>query len=538
MLDLIIKGGEVVDGTGAPPIRADLAVREGRIVEVGDCPDLEGAALWDATGKCVCPGFIDIHSHADFSLLVNRFAESAVRQGITTVVTGNCGHGPAPAPHKRLAQQNTVGFSENWKVDFTWKSFPEYLDVLFSPGLSMNVAPLLPHGTVRLAVMGYDPRPATRHEIERMKSLVEEAFEAGAVGLSTGLEYSPGRYAEEEELVALSSVAAKYGGFYASHIRNRGEQFLSAVEEALNVCRKAELPGQLSHLAPRPYAPEDMFEKVLARVYEARDKENVQVGLDTFPDTWGPAPVVALLPPWVCEGSREEVLGRLDSAETRETCREYFQDPTNYLLRLGGFESFYLSCSKSHPEWVGKSFQEISEILALDPVETIFELILADGADFYNVLLRHIYATQEDLDQLLLQPICSLESDGVIGAPYGHLKPFVMNRSSYGYTVRFLQEYVLERQLFSFEEGIRKMTSLPAQSANIDDRGILRAGMAADVIVMDLEQLADRSTDIQPQAYPAGLELVLVNGQIVLDHDRHTHSLPGRCATSGGVHLG
>lgn len=538
MLDLIIKGGEVIDGTGAPPVRTDLAVDEGRIIQVGDCSDLEGSTLWDATGRYVCPGFIDIHSHADFSLVVNRFAESAIRQGITTVVIGNCGHGPAPAPDKRLAEQNTIGFSESWQVGFTWKSFPEYLDALFSPGLSMNVTPLLPHGTVRLAVMGYEARPATRAEIEQMKVLVAEACSAGAAGLSTGLEYSPGRYAQEEELVALSEVAAKHGGFYASHIRNRGEQFLSAVEEALNVCRKAGLPGQLSHLAPRPYAPKHAFDQVLDRVYEVREKENLQVGIDSFPDLWGPGPVVALLPPWVCDGSRKEVLGRLQSPETLEACRDYFQNPTNYLLRLGGFESFYLSCSRSYPELVGKNFQEISEILGIDPVETIFKLTRADEADFYNVLLRHIYATQEDLDRLLSQPICSLESDGIIGAPYGHLKHFVMNRSSYGYTVRFIQEYALERQIFSVQEAIRKMTSLPAQSANIEGRGILKAGMAADVVVLDLEHLADRSTDIQPQAYPAGVELVLVNGQIVLDRDRHTQALPGRCTTQGGAHLG
>ncbi len=531
MTDWIIKGGTVVDGTGAPPARADLALSGGQIESVGDCSDLDSSREWDATGKYVCPGFVDIHSHSDFSLLANRLAESAVRQGITTVVTGNCGHGPAPAPDAKMAQQNTAGFSESWEVDFSWKSFSEYLNALFSPGVAINVAPLVPHGTVRLAVMGYDARPATEKEIDRMKGLVAEAMSAGAIGLSTGLEYSPGMYAKEEELVALSRVAAEQGGIYASHIRNRGDHFESAVEEALNVCRKAGLPGQLSHLAPRPYAPKGTFDKVLSMVYEARDKEGLKVGIDTFPDTWGPGPMVALLPPWVYEGARDEVLDRLQDPETRLACRDHFESPTNYLLRLGGLESFYLSCSRSYPELVGKNFQEIAQLLDLSPVEAIFRLALEDGADFYNVMLRHIYATQEDLERLLLQPICSLESDGIIAAPYGSLQHFVMNRSSYGYTVRFIREYVLERPLFSLQEAIRKLTSLPVECAGIDGRGVLQPGMAADLVVLDLDRLADKSTDVQPQAYPEGVDMVAVNGEVVLERGVRSGRLPGRCAS-------
>ena len=527
MVDLIIRSGHILDGTGAPARKGDIAVQEGKIVEITDSIDMHAEREWNAAGKYVCPGFIDIHTHSDFSLLANRFAESSVRQGITTLVTGNCGHGPAPSPDRELGKQVTIGYSENFNTDFGWDHFAEYLEDLFSPGLSVNVAPLVPHGSIRLAVMGYDARPPTKVELEKMKDFVDDAMSAGAAGFSTGLEYSPGQHADKNELIALCSVAASHGGIYASHIRNRADTFMESVVESLNIIRKAGCPGQLSHLAPRPYANEK-FDEVLETIYQARDQESLEIGIDTFPDVWAPGPVVTLLPPWVYEDTPDRVLDRLNSPDVVDQCRETFQNPTNYLLRLGGFESFYLTCSKSYPELVGRNFQEISEIFGADHTETIFKLVLADGSDFYNVMLRHIYATPEDLQQLLLQPICSIESDGVTTAPYGPLKDFVFNRSSYCYTIRFLMEYVIDQKLFTLEEGIRKMTSLPADSARLKGRGRLKEDYTADILIFSLEDLKDNTTDDKPSAYPDGIELVMVNGSIVLEQGTHSQALPGQ----------
>ena len=527
MVDLIIRSGHILDGTGAPARKGDIAVQEGKIVEITDSIDMHAEREWNAAGKYVCPGFIDIHTHSDFSLLANRFAESSVRQGITTLVTGNCGHGPAPSPERELGKQVTIGYSENFNTDFGWDHFAEYLEDLFSPGLSVNVAPLVPHGSIRLAVMGYEARPPTKAELEKMKAYVDEAMSAGAAGFSTGLEYSPGQHADKNELIALCSVAASHGGIYASHIRNRADTFMESVVESLNIIRKAGCPGQLSHLAPRPYANKK-FDQVLETIYQARDQESLEIGIDTFPDVWAPGPVVTLLPPWVYEDTPDRVLDRLNSPDVVNQCRETFQNPTNYLLRLGGFESFYLTCSKSYPELVGRNFQEISEIFGADHTETIFKLVLADGSDFYNVMLRHIYATSEDLQQLLLQPICSIESDGVTTAPYGPLKDFVFNRSSYCYTIRFLMEYVIDQKLFTLEEGIRKMTSLPADSARLKGRGQLLEDYAADILIFSLEDLKDNTTDDKPSAYPDGIELVMVNGSIVLEQGTHSQALPGQ----------
>ena len=531
MVDLVLKGGNIIDGTGNPAVIGDVVINDGSIISIVDKNELEANFELDVKGKIICPGFIDIHSHSDFSLLADRRNEGAIRQGITTLVTGNCGHGPAPVNDVDLAKRNTVGFSESWDVDFSWHSFNEYLDFLLSPGISANVAPLVPHGSVRLAVMGQSTRKPSPAELEDMKSLVEEAMSSGAIGISTGLEYSPGMYADEDELVALASVSAKQGGIYASHIRNRGEMFEDAVAEALNICRKSSIPAQLSHLAPRPYAQDGAFDRVLEMVNHARENEGLSIGIDTFPDIWGPGMVVALLPPWVYEGERNEVLERLASSKTLDKCRRHFSDSTNYLLRLGGLEMFYLSSSIAHPELVGKNFVEIGEAFGCDPVEGIFRLVQADGADFYNVMLRHIFATPNDLDQLLADPYCSVESDGVVTATEGLLSNFTMNRSSFGYTIRFIEEYVINRGMFTLEEGIRKMTSLPAESAGLLNRGRIESGKTADIVILDQNKLADNSTDREPNAYPSGVDLVIVNGQVVLNKNERTDILPGRIAT-------
>ena len=527
MVDMVVRGAKVVDGTGKPGFDADVVVDNGRIRYVGTAADIEASRTFDAGGRVLCPGFIDIHSHADFTLYVDGLAQSGVRQGLTTVVTGNCGHGPAPCPRKDLTKIITIGFNEAWAIDLAWSTFEEYLDSLFARGQSINVAPLVAHGAVRLAAMGFDAREPTRQEMEHMKALVAEAMSSGAVGLSTGLEYSPGQHAGEAELVALSRVTALHGGIYASHIRERGDSFELAVREALNIGREADIPVQLSHLAPRPYAPPGAFDTVLAMVRDGRE-QGLRVGIDTFPDTWGPAHLTDLLPPWVCEGPKGEVAARLRDPRTSDQCRDYIERPTNFLLRLGSFESFFLTHSRAHPELIGRSLEQISTELGTDRTQTILTLAAADGEDFSGVLIRHVFATQQDLDKLLLDPYCSVGSDGAVVSTGGLLGDLAMNRSSFGYAPRFIREYALDRRMLSLEEAVRKLTSLPADSAQLRDRGSLAPGMPADLVVMDLEHLKDNSTDGAPQAYPSGIDMVAVNGQIVFEDGDHTQRVPGQ----------
>ena len=521
MENILIYGGEIINGLGSPSYKSDILISNSKISAIGNFSNLDNIKKINAKGKIVCPGFIDIHSHADFSIYVDGLCQSALRQGITTVVTGNCGHGPAPAPNKELAIRNTIGYNEEWKIGIKWSSFQEYLEKLFENKISMNLAPLVPHGTIRLAAMGPENRKPNSKEISLMEDYVKEAMSAGAIGLSSGLEYAPGQYANEAELTTLGKVVSKFNGIYASHIRERGDNFESAVIEALNVAKNSEIPAQLSHLAPRPYAPKNSLNSVLSLIDDSR-KNGMQIGIDTFPDIWGPAHLLDLLPREIIDGTEKEILLRLNDPETALKCEKYIQNRSNYLLRTGGFDSFFLSNTKSYPEFLEKSLEEISEIFNLNRSETILKLASADGIDFQNVLIRHIFANQSDLDQLLLNSYCSVESDGVVGSKSGILKTLAMNRSSFGYAPRFIQEYSIERKLFTLEESIRKMTSLPASSAKISNRGVIKENMKADIVIMDVNKIKDNTTDSSTMEYPDGIETVLVNGQIVINDENHS----------------
>jgi len=528
---LIIRNGIVIDGTGKERFTADIIVDDGRIQYVGAVDSIEALKEIDASGQIVCPGFIDIHSHSDFPIYVDGYAQSGVRQGLTTLVTGNCGHGPAPAPDKELAKVVTIGYNEDWGIEFAWDTFEEYLDSIFQQGQSTNIAPLVGHGPIRLAAMGFESRNPTSAEQEKMNSLMAEAMEAGAVGMSTGLEYSPGQHASESEITELAKVVASFGGCYASHIRNRGDQFIDGVQEALNIGNKANIPIQLSHLAPRPYAPKGAFDDILEMIESARVKGQL-VGIDTFPDRWGPAHLTDLLPPWVHEGEKQDVVRKLRDPKTAEMCQDYLENPTNFLLRLGSFDNFYLTNSKMNSEMLEYSLEEISGLLGLSHIETILKLAGDDGEDFSGVLIRHIFADQIDLDKLLLDPHCSVGSDGAVTSLDGTLSDLIMNRSSFGYAPRFITEYSISRRLVNLEEAIRKLTFLPADSINLQSRGSIEPGMFADIVVFDLEKLQDNSTDQIPQAYPSGIEMVFVNGTIVFENGDHTEKVPGQLVST------
>lgn len=524
--DILIQNGLVVDGSGGPGYRADVAIVGDRIVAIGALGGRDAVHTVDAAGKVVCPGFIDIHQHSDFTPLVNRQCESAVRQGITTAVIGNCGHGCAPLVDPDLIRMVVIGYRPEFGVPLDWRTFDEYLARLATPGLAVNLMPLVAHGAVRLAVMGLDARPATPDELAQMRRLVQEAMEAGARGLSTGLEYSPGQHADTHELIELTRMVAPYGGFYSSHIRNRGFAFVEATEEALRVGEEAGVPVQLSHFAPRPYAPPGAFRQCMDLVYAARER-GLAVTVDTFPDIFGPGPVAALLPPWIYEGRPVEGLARLQEVEVREAIREAFENPTNYLLRVDGLAGLFLAYAPKNPELVGKSFEAIAHLRGQAAYDAVCDLLLAEGEDFYTALLRHLYATDADLRELMRQPICAMESDGIISAPYGPLADFTMNPSSYGYTARVLGQCVREEGFYSLEDAVYRMTALPAAGAGLKDRGQLAEGWAADVVVLDPATVRDNTTNDRPNVYPSGIDYVVVNGQLTLTPDGHTGALGG-----------
>lgn len=526
MFDLLIKDGLIVDGTGRSGYPGDVAVTAGRIAAMGELAGATAGTVIDADGLIVCPGLIDIHQHSDFTLLVDPQAESAVHQGVTTVVTGQCGHGCAPVRDPELVVLNIIGYNPAWGVAIDWQSFGEYVQRLRSRAVGVNVLPLLGHGAVRLAVMGFDKRAATETEIALMCDIVARAMEDGAAGLSWGLEYSPGRHATQEEMDALSQVVAAKGGLYAIHVRDRAEQLVAATDEAVGVAERARLPIQLSHFAPRPYAPSGAFEEALARCERAAER-GVRVGLDVFPRIWGLSMVAALLPPWVCSGDPGEILRRLHQGEVRAAVRTYWEEQQSYVLRSGGPSRVMLVYAPNNADIVGLSFEQIAEVRGVAMPDAACDILLAEGDNLYNALVRHVFATPEALDHLLIQPNCALASDGVASAPYGPMADLITTRDSYGYTAHFLREYVQVRGLFALEEAVRRMTGLPAALCDLSDRGSLAEGMAADVVVFDADRITDQSTDLRPNQYPSGIEWVVVNGGVVIERGVHTGRLLG-----------
>lgn len=527
MFDVVIRNGLIVDGTGKPGYFADLGVSGTQIASMGNLADRTAHTVIDAKDLVVCPGFIDIHQHSEFTLLVNPKAESMVHQGVTTIVTGNCGHGCAPVRDPTLIVLNVIGYSPQWGVQIDWRSFGEYLERLESAGVGVNVLSLLGHGAVRLAVMGFEERTATQAEIAAMCNIVNRAMDEGAAGLSWGLEYSPGRHADQAEMNALSHIVAQRKGLYAIHVRDRAQQLVVATEEAVSVAERACLPIQLSHFAPRPYAPPDAFDAALRRLEVASDR-GIQVGLDTFPRTWGLSTVAALLPPWVCAGGADEVLTRLRQPEVRAAVGTYWTEQQSYVLRSGGPEGVVLTYAPNSPDLVGLNFTQIAKARGATMADAACDILVAEGANLYNTLVRHVFATQRDLSRLLAQPNCAIASDGVASAPYGPLADLCTTRDSYGYTACFLQEYVREQSLFTLEEAVRRMTSLPADLCGLSDRGRLVENGAADIVVFDPARVRDLTTDFDPNRYPEGIDWVLVNGSIVLDRGEHTGCLPGQ----------
>jgi N-acyl-D-amino-acid deacylase len=527
VLDLVVSSGRVIDGTGAPAVAADVGVAGGRIVAVGDLAGPEAAERVDATGLVVSPGFIDIHQHGDFSLLACRTADSAVGQGVTTVVTGNCGHGCAPVRRAGADTPNVIGRRSEWGVAIDWTSFGEYLERLKTPGVSVNVAPLVGHGPIRIAAMGFASRRPTPGEQAVMRDLVAQAMDEGAVGLSSGLEYAPGKQADADELIDLCGVAAARGGIYASHIRNRGHELVAATDEAIRIAETAGLPLQISHFAPRYYAPAGEWDRAMEHVYEAR-RRGVEVHVDTFPYSWGPGPVAAMLPTWAFAGTPREIVARLGDSEQRARIRGEADSRFALAVRLGLLGQSVLTYSRSHRHLVGKSYLEISELLGRDPYDTILDVVAAEGENFYNVISRGHFARDDELRRLLREPICMVESDGVVLSPRGATSDFSFSISDYGWSARLLERFVREERLLTLEEAVRRMTSLPAEKVGLGDRGRIATGLAADLVIFDPATIADRATFELPQQSPTGVGYVFVNGRAVVTPSGHTGALAGR----------
>jgi N-acyl-D-amino-acid deacylase len=538
---LVLSHGKIIDGCGNPWFWGDLAIQDGRIAQIGAPGSLRGDKTIDIQGNYIAPGFIDIHTHSDLTILINPQAESAVRQGVTTHLIGNCGMSPAPVDEQRLEEMKYFWGhpAGSGQLTWSWRSFGSYLQEIDDHKTAINIGALVGHGAIRLTVMGFAERPPSQAEFERMRALTREAMAAGAFGLSTGLVYPPGCFAETEEIITLAKEAAAYGGFYASHIRGERETILEAVAEAIQIGREAGLPVQISHNCPKYGAPCDANGN-LGLVEAARAAgQDVTVDNDVHTDL-GPT-LIAGLPQEIQHKPVPEIQALLRDPLCRADIKDEIVNDKRPafgpagLLKHGQWQRITLSHAPDTPQYIGRSIQVIADQRGSDPFDAYLDLIIENG-DKAEAIFDYI--DEENIRILLRHPAMMICSDGCVLAPYGVLNdPPPYAPCSYGEYPGILERYVRDEPVLTLENAIRKMTSFPAQRMRLGDRGVLRPGAWADIVVFDLGRIHDRATSLYPHnypfenfphQYPDGIEFVFVNGSLVIDRGSHTGALPGR----------
>jgi N-acyl-D-amino-acid deacylase len=525
MLDLKIVGATVIDGTGRSGARTDVGVRDETIVTIGDLSRESAGTVLNATGRVLAPGFIDMHSHSDWRLWGNRRAESKIRQGVTTEVVGNCGFSPAPVAAEFLDEMRAFALYVPKGMDFAWRSVGEYLRAFDRDGTALNVVQLVGHGTLRVAAMGFARRPPTAGELTTMQRLLADAMQDGAWGLSTGLIYAPGSYATTEEIVAVTRSAARYRGFYASHIRGEGATLLDAVREAIQVGREAAIPVQISHVkaAGRPYWGK--VADALALIDAAR-AEGLDIMGDVYPYTASSTSLRTALPDWVLEGGVAAMLKRLHDPRERQRIREDMERGGGYsIVERMGWENVMIAWCPRRKDAEGRRISEIAAARRLDPIDAVFEL-LCDAEGVASMILFQL--DEGDLTRALGHPQVMIGSDGSALATHGELGAGKPHPRNYGTFPRVLGRYARDERVLSLTEAVHKMTGLPARRLGVRDRGEIRVGAKADLVVFDAKRVADQATYEDPHRYPVGIEHVVVNGRFVIKDSEHTGSLPGK----------
>ncbi len=511
MIDVLIKGGDVVDGSGAPARKANLAIEGGRIAELtGAVP--EAARVIDAEGLVVAPGFIDIHSHSDLPFLLDADADSKLRQGVTTEVVGNCGMSPAPLVPGRADELWAQLAFVSYGVEPDWESFGEFLARLDALPPPVNLVPLVGHLALRSAVVGQDDRLATEEEIKRMRSLLARSIGEGAWGCSTGLIYPPAMFASVEEVAALAEEA----GYCAIHMRDEGERLLEALDEAIEVARLSGATVEVSHLKAAGKSNWGKMSRALEKL-ETASRES-RVAADCYPYTAGSTTLTAVLPRWAANGGVDAMLARLRSPGDRPRISEELSGGGRL---VNDWESVVVSSveSERNKGVEGKPVARIARETGKEPAEVVMDLLLEEEA---KVSMVTFLMDEKEVAQALSHPLVVVGSDGLSVRSEGPLARGKPHPRYYGTFPRFLGEFVREKGVCSLAEGVRKLTSEPARRLGLHDRGWLEPGKAADVVAFDYGALKDRATYEEPHRYPEGIEYVIVNGAIAVEDGHPT----------------
>ncbi len=503
--DLIIQNGLIIDGSGNPWYRGDVGIRGGKIAAIGKLDANEAQRVIDANGLVVAPGFIDVHTHVEDGIRKRPTAENFLFDGVTTIITGNCGG------------------SET--------DLPKFFDELRTSGISLNLATLIGHNSVRRAVMNTAQRDPSPTELAKMENLVARAMRAGAVGFSTGLIYIPGTYSKTAEVLALAKVAAQHGGVYASHIRNEGDSVLFAIREAIHIGREANMPVEISHFKISSKRMWDRSEETIALVEQAR-AEGLDVCVDQYPYTASSTNLGALLPSWALADGDSAIKARLSNPMTR---KQIAQEMKHFIRERAGrnrLDYAIVARCRWDSTMEGKSIAEINQRMRRktnleSEIETVLDLMLKGGA----AMIYHSMF-EDDVVRIMQYPNAMIASDAGV-AEFGRGAP---HPRAYGTNARVLGRYVREKKVLRLEEAIRKMTSLPAQRFGLHERGLLRTGMAADIVLFDAQHVKDRATFDKPHAYSEGFQYVLVNGEMVIEAGKHTGAKAGEVLFGAGKH--
>jgi N-acyl-D-amino-acid deacylase len=531
--DVIIRGGTVYDGTGAPGRRADVGVQGDRITAVGDLTSVQSGSIIDASGLAVAPGFINMLSWSTESLLVDGRSQGELREGVTTQIFGEgSSMGPLTAEMKR----RMIEQMGDLKYPITWTSLSEYLKHLEEQGVSQNVASFIGATTIREHVIGLEDKAATPAQLDQMRALVRDEMEAGALGIGSSLIYAPAFYASTEELIELCKVAAQYRGKYISHIRSEGNRLTEAVDELIRISRDANIPAEIYHLKAAGESNWPKMDRVVAKIEAAR-KEGLKITADMYTYTAGATGLDASMPPWVLDGGYDAAYKRLADPEMRKkiaaAIRALSNDWENLYRAAGSPDRILLVEFKSDKlkPLTGKTLAAAAKLRGEDPIDTVMNLVLEDHSRVGTV---YFMISDDNIRKQIVLPWVSFGSDAASMAPELPFTRSSAHPRAYGNFARVLGKYVRDDRVLTLPDAVRKLSGLPATNLELDRRGYLKEGMFADIVVFDPAQIADRATFENPHQYAVGVRHVFVNGSQVIKNGEHTGAKPGRALWGPG----
>lgn len=523
MLDMILKNGRIVNGTGNPWFFGDVGIKDGLIAAVGKI-DVEAHKVIDVQGQVISPGFIDGHCHSDLMILDHPFSEIKMQQGVTTEVVGNCGLAPAPYVKSKgeLLQSYVQPVLGKTQWEWPWETVEQYMDTVARSSPSGNLATYVAHGALRISVMGFANRPATSSELHQMKQLLEEGMKAGAIGLSIGLLYAPGSYTSKEEIAELCSVLTKYNGLFSTHIRGEGNNLLPSVREVIWIAEKAGVSLHVSHLKAAGKRNWGQVLNALELIEDGRAR-GMDITCDVYPYNAGSTTLTTVLPPWVLEGGIDGALQVFKDPQLRARIREELgqeQQDWDNLICSTGWDSVYISAvnTEANLGLEGKHLAEISEARGQHPVDCMLDLLLEEQG---RISIIFFHMSEEDVKQVIGYEKSLIASDSLTcetGKPHPRL---------YGTFPRVFAKYVRDQKVLSLEQAVRKLTSFPVQRFKLGKRGLLVPGYIADVTVFNPDTIQDLASFEEPRQYPEGISHVLVNGKLTLQDKQHTHAREG-----------